>query len=514
MIHVNQMALKRTYFESGLNKADLHIFSDASLEAICMVAYLRKQENGEVAFVIGKCRVAPIRNMTVARLEMQAAVFGVRLQELILEEHDFDLDRIIHWTDSTTVLQWLHASNNKQPVFVANRVGEILENSTIDQWRHVEGKLNSADIGPRGMTVEALRESEWLIGPAWLTETEDAWPKAPGKLQFSIREEPEPIMEAAVMEPAFKWERFGSFMKMIRVLSYCLRWRKKKSEGILAVGELNAAKLALSKRCQQETFHDAYEKISKGQPLSASDQLNKLLPFLDKNGLLRLQGRLQHSKSCYEIKHPTLLSANHYVVIKLIEDAHRAIFHEGTEYVRSGLRQEYWIIGLRNALRSVKAKCAKCRKQRAGGSQPFIADLPRERMQERVSTFSNTGVNYFGPFEVKFMRKTMKRWCCLFTCLTTRVVHIEVVPSLEAETCLTAITRFIARRGKPATILSNNGTNFVGAAKEMRDCINAWNLSEIEMSLPQKDIKWKFNPPGAPHFGGIWERLVRSCKKR
>ena len=133
-----------------------------------------------------------------------------------------------------------------------------------------------------------------------------------------------------------------------------------------------------------------------------------------------------------------------------------------------------------------------------------MADLPRERLQERVFPFANTGVDYFGPFEVKFMRRTMKRWCCLFTCLTTRAVHIEVVLSLEAETCLIAIT---------ATILSDNGTNFVGAAKEMRDCINAWNQSDIENSLAQKDIKWKFNPPGAPHFGGIWERLVRSCKK-
>ena len=194
-----------------------------------MVACLRKQENGEVAFVIGKCRVAPIRNMTVAKLEMQAAVFGVRLRELILGEHDFEVDRIIHWTDSTTVLQWLHASNNKQQVIVANRVAEVLDNSTIEQWRPFEGKLNPADVRNRGMTVEALKESEWLTGPAWLTETEDAWPKAPEKIPFSFREEPEPVMEAAVMEPAFKWERFGSLKKMIRVLSYCLRWRKKKS---------------------------------------------------------------------------------------------------------------------------------------------------------------------------------------------------------------------------------------------------------------------------------------------
>ena len=133
MIHVNQIVLKRTYFESGVNKVDLHIFSDASLKAMCMVAYLRKQDIGEATFVIGKCRVAPIRNMTVAKLEMQLAVFGVRLRKLILEVHDIEVDRIVYWTHSTTVLQWLHAINNKQPFFVANRVAEILENSTIDQ---------------------------------------------------------------------------------------------------------------------------------------------------------------------------------------------------------------------------------------------------------------------------------------------------------------------------------------------------------------------------------------------
>ena len=95
---------------------------------------------------------------------------------------------------------------------------------------------------------------------------------------------------------------------------------------------------------------------------------------------------------------------------------------------------------MRNVLRNVKAKCVKCRKQRAGVSQPLLAVLSRERLQERVFHFTNTGLVYFGPFEVKFMRKTLERWCCLFICLTTRAVHKEVVPSLEAETCLISIT--------------------------------------------------------------------------
>ena len=142
-----------------------------------------------------------------------------------------------------------------------------------------------------------------------------------------------------------------------------------------------------------------------------------------------------------------------------------------------------------------------------------MADLPRERLAEHVLPFTHTGVDYFGPFEVKFLRRTLKRWCCLFTCLTTRAVQIEVAQSLDIESCLAAATRFIARRGYPNTIISDTGTNFVGAAKELKAFMNEWDKAKIESDLAQKKIVWKFNPPGAPHFGGIWERLVQSCKK-
>ena len=107
----------------------------------------------------------------------------------------------------------------------------------------------------------------------------------------------------------------------------------------------------------------------------------------------------------------------------------------------------------------------------------------------------------------------MKRWCCLFTCLTTRAVHIEFAQSLDNESCLARVTRFNARRDYPSTIINDNGTNFVGAANELKAFMNEWDKAKIESDLEQKKIVWKFNPPGAPHFGGIWERLVQSCKK-
>ena len=132
---------------------------------------------------------------------------------------------------------------------------------------------------------------------------------------------------------------------------------------------------------------------------------------------------------------------------------------------------------------------------------------------EHVFPFTHTGVEFFGPFEVKFLRRTLKIWCCLFTCLTTRAVHIEVAQSLDTESCIAAVTKFIARRGYPSTIISDNGTNFVGAANELKSFMNEWDKAKFEGELAQKKIVWKFNPPGAPYFGGVWERLVQCCKK-
>ena len=134
---IRTMSINRLYFDSGCTNLRLHVFTDASEEAMCIVAYLQDDTTLKLSYVIGKCRVAPIRHMTIPKLELQAAVYGVRLRKLILSEHDVKIDSIYHWTDSSTVLQWLQAADKKQQVFVGNRAAEILENSSMDQWRHI-----------------------------------------------------------------------------------------------------------------------------------------------------------------------------------------------------------------------------------------------------------------------------------------------------------------------------------------------------------------------------------------
>ena len=142
-----------------------------------------------------------------------------------------------------------------------------------------------------------------------------------------------------------------------------------------------------------------------------------------------------------------------------------------------------------------------------------MADLPKERVEGNVYPFKSTGIDYFGSFEVTVPHRPVKHWCCLFTCLVTRADHIEVVKGLDTDACMMVITRFMARRGKPHTIISDNGTNFVGAAREFKECFSQWDQDAMWEQLARAQIVWKFSPAGAPRFGGIWERLVRSCKK-
>ena len=162
------MSINRLYFENGCTILRLHIFTDASEEAMCKLEYLQDEATLKLTFVIGKCRVAPIRHTTIPKLELQAAVYGVRLRNQILRKHVVKIDTIYLCADSSTVLQWLHSVHKKQQVFIVNRAAEILENFSMNQWGHIKGIENPADIDTRGMSIEGIKESWWFNKPAWL----------------------------------------------------------------------------------------------------------------------------------------------------------------------------------------------------------------------------------------------------------------------------------------------------------------------------------------------------------
>ena len=517
---VAETSIDRRYFNRERDKTELHVFADASEDTMCAVAYLRsqpKEYSADLAFVIGKCRVAPMRHLSIPRLELQAAVMAVRLKEQIVKEHEMNINTCSFWSDSTTVLQWIHSSHRKQQVFVANRVAEILDTTDVSQWKHVSGINNPADIGTRAINIEELKRTDWLTGPAWLKRPESEWPEQVN-LIFASDEENIPssvfMIQAEEKKAVIQWERFGNFNRLVNTVAYVQRALNKDKPATLVVNieEREKAKATIFKLLQQEQFGEEMKSLKAEREIPKASKILQFSPFLDEEGLIRAKGRIGKSKLDFNAKHPILLHWKHHAVELFLRKEHKDNQHEGTEHVRNIVQEKMWILGIRNALRSIKNKCVTCRKGRAQTIAPVMADLP-EKQLDASTAFTNVGVDYFGPFIVKIGRRNEKRWCCLFTCLTMRAVHIEMVPKLDTDSCLNAIMRFIARRGKPKSIISDNGTNFVGAEREFAEYVAAWNKEGIEEHLIQRGVRWKFNPPAAPHFGGVWEWLVRSCKK-
>ena len=283
----------------------LHVFCDASEIAYGAVAYFRAVIDGhvDVSFVISKTRLAPIKTLTIPRLELQGAVVASRLKSKISEEIDFEIDETHFWTDSKIVLHYLNNTQRRFSTYVSHRVAEIVSNSSLCEWHHIPGTVNDPN------------------------------------------------------------------------------------------------------------------------------------------------------------------------------------------------------------------ECLYCKRRRAKPTVPLMASLPKERLALCEPPFTHTGLDYFGPISVKRGRVTEKRWGCIFTCLTTRVVHLELAGDLTTDSFIMALRRFRGRRGNPKSIRSDNGSNFVGAERELAEALRLLNQEQIVSKLAQEGITWYFNPPSAPHMGGIFESMVKQVKR-
>ncbi len=228
--------------------------------------------------------------------------------------------------------------------------------------------------------------------------------------------------------------------------------------------------------------------------------LYKLDPYMAEI-ILRVGGRLSRSTLPYDSRHQMLIPQKSLLAKMVLFDIHKRIGHMGKNAILAELRKCYWIPRAGSLIKSILCKCVTCRKYRASMVTQQMADLPRERLVSDVPPFTNVGMDYFGPITVKRGRVSVKRYGVVFTCLSCRAVHLEVSFSLDTSSCISAIRRFVARRGSVETIWSDNGTNLVGAERELCESIKEWNQSRINETLQQKNIRWVFNPPSASHFG-------------
>lgn len=218
----------------------------------------------------------------------------------------------------------------------------------------------------------------------------------------------------------------------------------------------------------------------------------------------------------YETKHPIILPSNHHFTQLIVNKYHRLTLHGGTQIISGLMREKYWIINARSTIRNIISKCITCRRHQATIRPQLMGQLPTSRTSASKA-FQHTGVDYAGPFDIKLQtgrsRKCVKGYICLFICMTTKAIHLELASDLTSNCFLAAFKRFLSRRGSCTTMSSDNGTNFVGAARILKeDFIKTQIEPELAQLLANDNIQWKFIPPGAPNFGGLWEAGIKSTK--
>ena len=246
-----------------------------------------------------------------------------------------------------------------------------------------------------------------------------------------------------------------------------------------------------------------------------SSMLHKLDPFIDSQGIIRAGGRLRRASLSYGIKFPIILPRSSHVTTLIIKHFHEKIKHQGRGITLNEVRANgYWIIGGTSAVGSYIANCVVCRKLRAAVQEQKMADLPEDRL-EPVAPFTYSAVDYFGPWLVKEGRKEVKRYGVLFTFLASRAIHLETSSTLETDSFINALRRFTCLRGPIRQLRCDQGTNFVGAKRELKEAISELDDDRIRAVLLQEDcdwIKFKMNVPSASHMGGVWERQIRSVR--
>ncbi|GFU41209.1 putative RNA-directed DNA polymerase from transposon X-element [Trichonephila clavipes] len=364
------------------------------------------------------------------------------------------------WTDSSTVLTWI-IRREQWSIFVANRISEIRKLTTSEDWFHISTDQNPADILSRGCGPKQLQKRKWWQGPDWLKNSKEQWPKS----AVNINEKEVEIEKRKSVISANNTEvesissqlarRFSRFSKMIRVMAWILRFQPKAKD---------------LRKCAE----------LKNEELLINEEESK--DFIS----------------------PIILPSKHLAVRRFIAQERLVNKHAGTLTLLTILRERFWIVKGKRTVRSVIKECLTCKRQKIKHLDVPFPPLPKDRT-EVAAVFQVSGVDLAGPLLTKSKQKA---WIVLFTCAVFRAFHLELITSLSTTNFIQAMRRFIARRGRISVMYSDNGTNFT----DLNNALRQLDWTTIETEFRVHEIRWKFNPPSSPWWGGFWERLIGILK--
>ena len=480
-----------------VTQTELHHFSDASNKGYGQCSYLRLiNSQGQIhcSFVLGKSRVMPLKAVTIPRLELTAAVTSARVSDQLRRELPLQNVEETFWADSKVILGYIANESKRFHVYVANRVQEIQEKSSPKQWRYVETELNPADDASRGLHARDIQKSKWILGPEFLWKSEDQWPNSM-KTEEMIAEEPseqdpEVRRVVAMATTAFvpqenlvdRIKYFSDWFRAKKSVALCILYIQKLKRRLeerkermcdkrslhlmkgdkdadhprVTIKELQHAATVIIKATQATTFKKDLESLLKNQDLQDTKGSSKkgnatllqnLDPFLDQDGVLRVGGRIRRANLEEDIKFPILIPRDTHITKLLVQHFHEKCKHQARTTTLNEIRSNgYWIIGGTSSVSHYILRCVTCRRLRGPTQSQKMSDLPEDRLHQ-APPFTYCAVDYFGPWIIKDKRKELKRYGVLFTCMASSAIHLEIAHSLETDSFINALRRFICRRG-------------------------------------------------------------------
>ena len=418
----------------------LHGFGDASKAAYCAVVYVRMLYN--VRMLASKSRVAPLKALTIPRLELMSARILAQLMHSVGKalESQFNLKGRRLWLDSKTALCWIQ-NRGEWKQFVQHRVNEILRLTSKAEWGHCPGVENPADLGSRGTTATKLKENSiWWDGPPWLSQDENSWPTLElvnQRTPESTEEEKRTVTALTVMgEPHIinivNISYSSSFEKLVQITAWTIRFvnnlkaskaKKTKQIGGLSIEELFNVERQLIISAQVELKKQSnFEQLVKGLRLEPNE------------GILRCQGRLLNSDLDFEGKKPIILPRDHHLTRLIVNDSHVNMHHGGVRATLAEVRSKFWVPKGRQYVKRLLSKCTTCKKLTGKRYKtPEAAALPQFRVRQ-APPFDKIGVDFAGPLYVKKEKTMSKTYIALFSCCVARAVHLELVEDLSAPT--------------------------------------------------------------------------------
>ena len=476
----------------------LHGFGDASSRGVCAAVYaVVKQKQGITqGLVCAKSRIAK-RNLTIPRLELISGHMAANLVSNVQAAVNAQHLSVHCWLDSTVALYWINDQGEYRQ-FVANRLHKIQQHDQIT-WHHVPTTDNPADLGSRGGNVVTNRL--WREGPSWLSNPSE-WPpdktieptsdtrseaKVVKEIFKAAKAEQDAFDQLLDKHPLSKLLRIGAWIR--RFISNCKSQPQDRKVGPINTQEIKQQQLWWIRRVQE-----AAHGVSHFQ----ADQLQLNLQLNDKE-ILECRGRIVG-------EYPIYLPDTHPFTALVVRQAHICTLHGGVGITMAKVRERYWVPRLRRLVKKIRRSCHGCKRFQAKAYQaPPPGNLPTTRTQGSTP-YQVLGVDFAGP--IKYLiksKKEAKAYLVLYACSLTRAVHLDLVKSLEAKEFIISLKKFIARRGRPEIIYSDNATTFKAAANWVRQVRQDEKLNNLLADLA---IEWRFNLSRAPWWGGQFERLI------